>query len=83
MRYKNIKAVKRTHQVQLHDKNADRSARLTVLLKSASELKSTVVAPQRNARERRTQCGTMRVSHSSASLLFSILTVFIIIVMVA
>jgi len=36
------KAIKRTHQVQLHDKNADRSARLTVLLKAASELKSTV-----------------------------------------
>jgi len=35
------KAIK-THQVQLHNKNADRSTRLTVLLKAASELKSTV-----------------------------------------
>jgi len=42
MRYKNIKATKRIHQVQLHNKNADRSARLTVLLKAASELKSTI-----------------------------------------
>jgi len=29
--------IKRTHQVQLDSKNADRSARLTVLLKAASE----------------------------------------------
>ena len=36
---KNIKAIKRTHQLQLLNKNADRSARLTVLLKAASELK--------------------------------------------
>ena len=42
MRYKNIKATKRTHQVHLHNKNADRSARLTVLSKAASELQSTV-----------------------------------------
>jgi len=42
IRYKIIKAIKRTHQVQLHNKNADRSARLTVLLRAASELKSTV-----------------------------------------
>jgi len=44
MRYKNIKATKRIglHQVQLLNKNADRSARLTVLLKAASELKSTI-----------------------------------------
>jgi len=32
----------KTHQVQLNDTNADRSARLTVFLKAASELKSTV-----------------------------------------
>ena len=30
---------KRTHKVQLHHKNADRSARLIVLLKAAIELK--------------------------------------------
>jgi len=31
-----IKAEKRTHQGQLHNKNAERSARLTVLLKAVS-----------------------------------------------
>jgi len=39
---KNIKAIKRTREVQLQNKNADRSARLTVLLWAASELESTV-----------------------------------------
>ena len=39
----NAARAKRTDQVQLHNKNADRSAYLTVLLKAASELKSTVV----------------------------------------
>jgi len=34
--------INKTHQVQLHSKNANRSARLTVLLNAASELKSTV-----------------------------------------
>jgi len=36
------KSNKRTHEVQLQNKNADRCSRLTVLLKAASELKSTV-----------------------------------------
>jgi len=35
-RYKNIKAIKRTHQVQLHNKIADRSARLTWRLLNVS-----------------------------------------------
>ena len=42
IRCKIVKAIEWTHRVQLHKKNADRSARLTVLLKAASELKSTV-----------------------------------------